>query len=100
VKLFGETFRVMEEYYYANGRLILVISKVQKYNGDFGPVANSSVDRLYFHQRKLIQWLTDGFKPVNEGDQKFREIEKNTLENSDKYLLWAKDKRGAIPSGN
>jgi hypothetical protein len=100
VKLFGETFRVIEEYYYANGQLILVISKVQKYNGDFGPVANSSVDRLYFHQRKLIQWLTDGFKPVNEEDQKFRENEKSTLENSDKYLLWAKDKRGAIPPGN
>jgi hypothetical protein len=100
VKYFGETFRVTEEYYYADGQLIFMFSKVEQYSGDFGPVADSRVDRLYFHQRRLIQWLAQGRESANEGDQNFKKQEKSTLEDSDKYLLWAKDKRGTIPSNN
>jgi hypothetical protein len=100
IKSFGETFRVIEEYYYMDGEVIFVISKAEQYDGDFGPVSESHVDRLYFRQRKLIQWLTDGNKPVDKGDHRFAKQAKSTLEESDKYFSWAKDKRNPITSKN
>jgi hypothetical protein len=70
---YGETGRAVEEYYFWNGRLFLVLRTRWHYdqplgsqvlNRKPGTMAGKEQDRFYFQEGRLLRWLGRGNKPV------------------------------------
>ncbi|MBC8136342.1 MAG: hypothetical protein H8F28_10690 [Fibrella sp.] len=72
---YGESGRKIEEYYFADGSLIFVLSTDLRYvrpltfdGKDTGEIASTEQNRIYFNKSNLIQWLTPNGKPVKTDD--------------------------------
>ena len=75
---FGETGKVVEEYYFWNSELIFVFRVESRYTKPLsGAVKSKTEERFYFADSKLIRWLGQGNKPVSlgtESDERAREL--------------------------
>ena len=63
-RLFGETGKVVEEFYFDDNGLIFVLRLETRYTEpNSGVVKSKSEQRFYFAEGKLIQWLGGDKKP-------------------------------------
>jgi hypothetical protein len=84
---YGESGQAVEEYYYANAKLIFVYRKDSRYNRPLsGKVVHSYEDRFYFANDRLIQWLNDQGKPAPNGIADYQQKQGEYLESSRKFV--------------
>jgi hypothetical protein len=84
-KFFGETGKAVEEYYFAENRLIFVLRVESHYTKPMsGVVKNKTEQRFYFAGGKLIRWLNPDNKDVT-GDAAAAERQRELLASAKKY---------------
>lgn len=94
---YGEGGRTLEEYYFANGKLIFVFQKESRYDRPLsGKVVRTSENRFYFESDRLIRWLGADGKPVASGTAEYQEKQDEYLETSRKFVNAARSKVSTI----
>ncbi len=97
---YGEGGRSVEEYYYANGKLIFVYRKDLTYNTPLsGRVVKTLENRFYFQNDRLIRWINEAGKPVAPGTDEYRQKQDEHLETSSKFITAARSKNSTIEAG-
>ena len=88
---YGEMGRTIEEYYFANGKLIFVYQKVFHYNRPLsGKVVRTEESRFYFNNDQLIRWLDEKGKQVSSSTPEYLEKQKDYLEAATKFTTGAR----------
>jgi hypothetical protein len=94
---YGETGKSLEEYYFANEKLIFVYRKESRYNRPLsGKVVHSYENRFYFADDRLIEWLNSRSRPAPNGIADYQEKQNEYLETSRKFLEGARSKAATI----
>jgi hypothetical protein len=94
---YGEGGRTLEEYYYANGKLIFVFARESCYDRPLsGKVVRTSETRFYFQNDRLIRWLDEDGKPVASGSAEYQDKQDEYLETSRKFADAARSKNSTI----
>ena len=92
-KLYGETTRQTEKYYFWEGGLIFVLSQTEYYeypiNDDHEPVGE--VDRVveewhYFKGNKMIRWVRADSEFVSKDNPEYSRREKETVEEANELM--------------
>lgn len=84
-RLFGETGKLLEEHYFAEGQLIFVLRLETRYTKpNSGVVKSKTEQRFYFADGKLIRWLNPDNKDVT-ADPARAERERELLAAAKKY---------------
>ena len=102
VELYGESGKVIEEYYYKNSVLFFTIQESHRYNVPYyvaremakeaGGIAfdpkktKITEDRYYFENGKLIQWINESKKNIDGITKEFKDAEIETLKFSTMLL--------------
>jgi len=76
---YWETSRVVEEYYYWDGRLFFIISRHLRYNRTFGDVVRAEEDRYYFAADQLIRWVGKDRRAVKAAAEEWSKQERELL---------------------
>ena len=98
---YGESGRSFEEYYYANDKLIFVFRKEFRYDKPMsGKVVNTSENRFYFWNDRLIQWLNNQGDPTPNGIADYKQKQAEYLESSRKFLNGARSNASTIEARN
>ena len=88
-RLFGETGKVLEEFYFADGQVIFVFRVETRYTEpNSGVVKSKTEQRFYFADGKLIRWLNPDRKDVT-ADAAKPERESELLATAKKYSAMA-----------
>lgn len=94
---YGESGRSLEEYYYANERLIFVFRKEYRYEKPMsGKVVHTYENRFYFANDRLIQWLNNQGRPMPNGIADYQQKQDEYLETSRKFVDGARSKASTI----
>lgn len=94
---YGETGKSLEEYYFANEKLIFVYFKESRYNRPLsGKVAHSYENRFYFAEDRLIDWRNSMGRPAPNGAADYQQKRDEYLEASRKFLEGARSKATTI----
>jgi hypothetical protein len=94
---YGEGGQTVEEYYYANGKLIFAFEKVSHYDRPMsGKVVRTAENRFYFSDGKLISWIDENGQQSSTATEDYRQKEKQLLENSDKLAIAARTKNRTV----
>ena len=89
-KVYGETGRAAEEYYFWDGRLFFVLRVESRYDKPLsGKVVSKSEERFYFVDDALIRWLDPQKKEVSAGPE-FQRRESELLTGAKKYSAMAR----------
>lgn len=89
VRLFGETGNVLEEFYFAEGKVIFVFRGDTRFTApNSGAVMSKTEQRFYFAEDKLIRWLNPEKKDVTI-DAAAAEHERDILAYAKKYSAMA-----------
>ena len=84
--LYGETGKRLEEYYYKNGKLIYVYSKLSHYDKPFGEIIKTEENKFYMSNNKLIQWIDYGNEKVNPDSPEYGQTQREILNDSKAFL--------------
>jgi hypothetical protein len=94
---YGEMGGTVEEYYFANGKLIFVFEKVLHYNKPMsGKVVHTMENRYYFDNDNLIRWIEENGKQADTSSEEFRSKQKELLDHSKLFTAGARSKNPAI----
>lgn len=94
---YGEGGRTLDEYYFANEKLIFVYMKESRYNRPLtGKVVHSYENRFYFANDRLIEWLNGKGRPAPNGIADYQEKQDECLETSRKFVAGARSKAATI----
>ena len=94
---YGETGKSLEEYYFANEKLIFVYRKESRYNRPLsGKVVHSYENRFYFANDRLIHWLNSMGRPAPNGLADYQEKQEEYLEAARKFVEGARSKAATI----
>jgi hypothetical protein len=94
---YGEGGRTVEEYYYANAKLIFVFQKEQRYDKPLsGKVVQTQENRFYFASDRLIRWINEAGKPVPLGQADYQQKQDEYLETSRKFVDGARSRNSTI----
>jgi len=94
---YGETGRTVEEYYYADGKLIFAFRKESTYDRPLsGKIVSTKENRFYFQDLKLIKWINEDGKEVPSTDSEFSSQQKDYLDTSQLFLKGARSKASTI----
>jgi len=94
---YGESGRSLEEYYYANERLIFVFRKEFRYDTPMsGKVVHTYENRFYFADERLIEWLDSQGRPAPNGIADYQQKQDEFLETSRKFVQGARSKAPTI----
>jgi hypothetical protein len=92
-RLFGETGKVLEEFFFADGQVIFVFRGETRYTEpNSGVVKSKTEQRFYFADGKLIRWLNPDNKDVT-GDPAKAERERELVAAAKKYSARIEDGR-------
>jgi hypothetical protein len=84
---YGESGRTLDEYYYANEKLIFVFHRESHYDRPLsGRIAHTYVNRFYFANHKLIEWSNTQGRPMPNGIDDYQREQEKYLETSRKFL--------------
>jgi hypothetical protein len=98
---YGESGQTLEEYYFANEKLIFVFHKESRYSRPLsGKVVHSFENRFYFANDKLIEWLNSMGRPAPNGIADYQEKQDEFLETSRKFLEGARSNAATIEAEN
>jgi|GEM_PF-3016005 len=102
VELYGESGKVIEEYYLRNRQLIFVYSVRYQYNVPFylTPERSSEIgseafdskkttvheDRYYFDNHKLFRWINGEKKKISPDSKEFKKAEKYLLSSFNEFI--------------
>ena len=94
VEHLAEMGKVVEEYYFFNGRLLFCFRRTYQYDKPFGQVAGCLEDRYYFHFHHMVRWLDNSKNEISSKDKNFAAEEERVLLNSAMYAgFWENDKK-------
>ena len=94
---YGESGRSLEEYYYANEKLILVFRKEFRYDKPMsGKVVHTYENRFYFADDRLIEWLNSQGRPAPNGIADYQQKQDEYLETSRKFVQGARSEAATI----
>ena len=94
---YGETGKSLEEYYFANEKLIFVYFKESRYSQPLsGKVVHSYENRFYFAEDRLIHWSNSRGRPAPNGIADYQQKQDEYLEASRKFLAGARSKATTI----
>jgi hypothetical protein len=94
---YGETGKSLEEYYFANEKLIFVYRKESRYNRPLsGKVVHSYENRFYFAKDRLIDWRNSMGRPAPNGTADYQEKQDEFLKTARKFLEGARSKTATI----
>ena len=94
---YGESGRSLEEYYYANEKLIFVFRKEFRYDKPMsGKVVHAYENRFYFADDRLIEWLNSQGRPAPNGIADHQQKQNEYLETSRKFVQGARSKAPTI----
>lgn len=94
---YGETGKSLEEYYFANEKLIFVYFKESRYSQPLsGKVIHSYENRFYFANDRLIDWRNSRGRPAPNGAADYQQKQDEYLEASRKFLEGARSKAATI----
>jgi hypothetical protein len=94
---YGESGRSLEEYYYANEKLIFVFRKEFRYDTPMsGKVVHTYESRFYFANDRLIEWLNSQGRPAPNGIADYQQKQAEYLETSRKFVEGARSKVATI----
>jgi hypothetical protein len=97
VNHYGETGKSLEEYYFANEKLIFVYFKESRYSRSLsGKVVHSYENRFYFAKDRLIDWRNSMGRPAPNGVADYQEKQGEYLEAARKFLAGARSKATTI----
>lgn len=101
-RLYGESGKVIEEFYYKDGDLFFAFSQSHQYNAPYSVTEEIARDipspafdpektvitenRYYFVNNRMIRWLDRDKNPVNSDTDKFRKTGEDVLEFSNELL--------------
>lgn len=94
---YGEGGRSLEEYYYANAKLIFVFRKDFRYDRPMsGKVVQTEENRFYFANDRLIRWLDEAGKLVAPATAEYQQKQDEYLDSSRKFVEGARAKSPTI----
>lgn len=94
---YGETGKSLEEYYFADEKLIFVYRKESRYNRPLsGKVVHSFENRFYFAKDRLIDWRNSMGRPAPNGAADYQEKQDEFLQTARKFLEGARSKAATI----
>ena len=94
---YGETGKSLEEYYFANEKLIFVYFKESRYSRPLsGKVVHSHENRFYFAKDRLIDWRNSMGRPAPNGMADYQEKQDEYLQTARKFLDGARSKATTI----
>lgn len=94
---YGETGKSLEEYYFADEKLIFVYFKESRYNRPLsGKVVRSYENRFYFAKDRLIDWRNSMGRPAPNGTADYQEKQDEYLDAARKFLEGARSKATTI----
>lgn len=101
-RLYGESGKVIEEFYYKDGNLFFAFSQSHQYNAPYSVTEEIAKDisspaydpektvvtenRYYFANNRMIRWLDRDKNPVNSDTDRFRKTGKDVIEFSNLLL--------------
>lgn len=91
---YGETGRLIDEYYYWDGELFFVLSRNLRYDKTFGKVVRIKNDRFYFAGGRLIRWMDEGGQRVKVEDGEAQRREREYLDKGQELLTLARSAGG------
>jgi hypothetical protein len=96
---YGESGKASEEYYYWDGKLIFVLRTDYRYNRSLsGKVVQTTLDRFYFSNDRLIRWIDESGKQVASDTSEYQEKQKDYLDSSKQFTEGARSKTTTIES--
>lgn len=96
---YWETSRVVEDYYYWEGRLFFIRSRHLRYDGTFGDVVRIEENRYYFAADQLIRWIGKDGRVVKAGGEEGRKQERELLGKAKELLEVANSGKGNSNGG-
>ena len=98
-RYYGETGRATDEFYFAEGKLIFVFRKEQRYDRPLsGKVVRNFENRFYFSGEKLIRWIDEGGKQIAATNKAFTEKQSEHLKTSKQLAEGARSDKTVIES--
>ncbi len=94
---YGEMGRAVEEYYYANGKLIFIFRRDYQYDKPLsGKVVRTQESRFYFQNDRLFRWINEDGKRVSPDRMEYEQRQNDILETSRKFVDGVRSKNSTI----
>jgi hypothetical protein len=94
---YGEMGRSVEEYYYANAKLIFIFRRDYQYDKPLsGKVVRTQESRFYFQNDRLFRWIDEDGKRVSPARMEYEKRQNDILETSRKFVDGARSKSSTI----
>lgn len=94
---YGEMGRSVEEYYYANGKLIFIFRRDFDYDKPLsGKVVRRRESRFYFQNDRLFRWINEEGKRVSPDSMEYEQRQNDILETSRKFVDGVRSKNATI----